>query len=160
MLLRHAGDVLVELWVEIGEGGAELIELGFWAVDLDAVELGDGEGFLDAGADVFEMAEDAGGTDVGLAAEDLVAANGEVVVEAGVLGAGAGYEFLHGFFEGVELTGLDFEVWVDADGLGKVAHGRIVNVEGGRSKVEFSDAWLVREITTERAEESRILVGG
>lgn len=72
-LLGSSGDVLVEIRVELGEGLAELVELGFRAVDLDAVEFGKGQGFLDAGAHVFEVAEDTGGADVGLAAKNLVA---------------------------------------------------------------------------------------
>jgi hypothetical protein len=116
-LFRNASDVFVELGLEFGKGLAELIELGGGAVDFDAVEFGDGEGLFDAGTDVFEVAEDAGCSDVGFTAKDLVAADREVVVDTGVFGGGKGDEFLHGFLEGIEFTGLDFEVGVDADGL-------------------------------------------
>ncbi len=39
-LFRNAGDVLVELGVEVGEGPAELIKFGSGAVDFNAIEFG------------------------------------------------------------------------------------------------------------------------
>ena len=73
MGLRNACDVFVEIRVEIGEGAFELFEFGGGSVDFEAVEFGEGEGFFDAGADIFKMPENSGGSDVGFAAEDLVA---------------------------------------------------------------------------------------
>lgn len=106
-------------------------------MDLDAEEFGKGEGFLDAGSDIFKVAEDSGGSDVGFPAEDDVVTNGEVVVEAGVFGAGARDEFLHCFLEGLEFSGLDLKIRVDADGLRELAHVESVNVEGRISNREF-----------------------
>lgn len=116
-LLRNARDVLVEFGVEFRERFAELIEFGGGAVDFKAVEFGKGEGFFDARSNVFEVAENSGGSDVGFAAEDLVSTDGKVIVETGVLSAGSGDEFLHGFFEVVDFPRLNFKIWIDANGL-------------------------------------------
>ena len=126
-LLRNAGDVFEEIGIEFGEGFAEFCDFLGRAVDLDSEELGEGEGFLDAGPDIFKVTEDSGCSDVGFTAEDDVVADGEVVVKASVFGAGAGHEFLHRFLEGIKFTRLDFEIRVDADGLRELAH--VLNCE-------------------------------
>lgn len=122
-LFRNAGDVLVELGIELGEGLPELVEFGGGAMDLNPIQFGNSESFFDTRADVFKVLENSGSPDIGFATKDLVAADGEVVVEAGVFSGGLCDEFLHEGFEGVELAGLDFKIRVNADCLRELAHG-------------------------------------
>lgn len=119
---RNAGGVLEEIGAEIGEGFAEFGDLFGGAVDFDADELGEGEGFFDAGADVFEVGEEAFGSGVGFAAEDDVSADGEIVVVAGFFVGGASDETGHEFLEGIEFSFVDLEVGIDADGLREFGH--------------------------------------
>lgn len=135
----------IEIGIELGERLAELIDFFGGAVDLEAEKLGDGESFLDAGTDVFEVTEHSGGPCVGFAAEDNVIADREIVVVAGVLGAGAGYEFLHGLFEGVEFARLNLEVGVNADGLREFAHREIVYIGGRTSSTQIGLVFLIPE---------------
>jgi hypothetical protein len=141
-LFRNAGLAGKELGIEFGEGLAELVEFFGRTVEFEAEELGKGEGFLDTRSDVFEVLEDSGSADVGLAAKDNVAIHRKVIIEAGVLGAGAGHEFLHRFLEGIEFTFLDSEVGMNADSLGNFAHGESVKSGGERVKGEFTGLGL------------------
>ncbi len=141
-LFRNAGLVSKELGIEFGEGFAELVEFLGRAVEFEAEELGKGEGFLDARAYVFEVLEDSGSANVGLAAKDDVTIDRKIVVKAGVLGVGAGHEFLHGLFEGIEFAFLDSEVGMYTDSLGKFAHEESVKSGGERVKGEFTGLGL------------------
>lgn len=136
--LFNAGDPLVEVRVELGERLLEWGQFLSWSVNLEAVELGKGKGLFDLSTDVFEVGENSGGPDIGFTTEDLITADGEIVVKAGVLSGGAGDEVLHQGFEVVEFSFLDFEIRMNADCLRELAHGSNLPGDARLDKAEKS----------------------
>ena len=138
--LFNAGDPLVEVGVELGERFLEWGQFLSWSVNLEPVELGKGKGLFDLSTDVFEVGENSGGPDIGFTTEDLITADGEIVVKAGVLSGGAGDEVLHQGFEVVEFSFLDFEIRINADCLRELAHGSNLPGDARLDKAEKSPA--------------------
>ena len=91
-------------------------------MEFQAHQVGELEGFVKQGADIFDVFECARGAGVGFAAVNDVVADGEVVIEAGRLGGGARDEGGKQRFEGVELAGVNLEIGVDADNVGGGLH--------------------------------------
>ena len=87
-------------------------------MDLQAFKVGNGGGLVEQVADIGDVAEGACGSDVGFSAMDDVVLNCEIVVKARLLGGGALDEAVDQSAEGVELTGVNFEVRMKADDFG------------------------------------------
>ena len=144
MELRNANGVLEVCRVEVGHGFFEFSKLSSGVVQFDSGDFGNGEAFFDGGRDVFDMTEEGVGVIIGFTAEDGVISDAEIVVKAGFFLAGEVNTFSHDAFEFVHFTFLDFEVRVDADGLGKFAHRESLpeNSERARREIFIEGAFL------------------
>ena len=137
MELRNANGVLEVCRVEVGHGFFEFSKLSSGAVQFDSGDFGDGEAFFDGGRDVLDMTKEGVGVIIGFTAEDGVISDAEIVVKAGFFLAGEVNTFSHDAFEFVHFAFLDFEVRMDADGLGKFAHRESLPENSERARREI-----------------------
>ena len=107
-----------KIWIEIGERCAEFFDFFGGSVDFESGEIGEFEEFSEQFADVSEVGENAFSADVGFAAEDDVTVEGEIVIQAGRLSGGFLNECRHERGEGFEISFTDFEIRMEADGVG------------------------------------------
>ena len=84
--------------------------------------------------DIREMRLRALRADVGLAAEDHVIVDREIVIEAFRLGGAHLHEFRQQGLRGLQFSGVGFEIGMDADGVGWLAHGRVVMVRNSLNR--------------------------
>jgi hypothetical protein len=82
-------------------------------MDLETRKVGDLQAFREDRADILEMREDAFGSDVALATENLIAIHGEAIKEHPLFLSRGLDKPVHQRFEGIELTLVNFEVWVE-----------------------------------------------
>lgn len=118
MRIHQASFTDEKVRIEVGERCAEFLDFLRRAVDFEPDDIGEFEKFSEQFADVSEMSENAFGTDVGFAAKGGVAVAGEIVIQAGRLGGGFFNERWHERGKGFEVTFTDFEIRMEADGVG------------------------------------------
>ena len=110
--------------LEVGEGSAQLVDFGGWAVEFEAGEVGHGEELAEQSAHVFQMGQDRAGAGVTFPAEDLVIEGGELIKTAG--GFGAGF-FDKSGQQGLDLrqpSGMCFKIRMQGDEIGRNGHDR------------------------------------
>ena len=104
--------------IEIGERCAEFFDFFGRAVDFESCDIGEFEKFAEEFADVSKVGENAFSADVGFTAKSDVAVAGEIVIQAGRLGGGFLNERRHECGESFEVSFADFEIRMEADGVG------------------------------------------
>ena len=98
-------------------------------MEFQAQQVGDFQCFVEQVADVGDVGQRGFCADVAFAAENHVVRDGEVVAEAVFFRRGAGDELREQRLECVHLSGVDFEIRVDADDVVWLAHGVVLLVE-------------------------------
>ena len=115
-LLLHSALKNEPRWLEIGERCAELVQFCCRTVELQPREIGDFQHRAELRFHIGKMREHGLGIRIGFAAEDHVTIDRELVVMTRGLGFGPGDKHRQKRFRRIELAGVDFEIWVNADG--------------------------------------------
>ena len=100
---------------QILERRLHLREFGRRAVDFEALDVGDFQGFADQCSDALDVRQRTLGADIGFAAMHDITAQGEVVEEAAIFCGGLFNEARQKRPERFELAGVNFESGVDAN---------------------------------------------
>ncbi len=118
MRIHQSGFADEKVRIEISERDAEFFDFFGGAVDFETGDIGEFEKFSEEFANVSEVGENTFRTDIGFAAEGDVAVAAEIVIQARRLGGGFLDEGRHQRGKGFEISFTDFEIRMEADGVG------------------------------------------